>query len=175
MTHICVSKLTIIGPDNGLSPGRHQAIIWTNDGILLIGPLGTNFSEILMKIYLFSFKKMHLKISSANWRPFCLGLNELRVNKVRSWYWSRPWIGGKLQYFINQSTNFLTCTDLTDFSLSQSCSLSVWPIKAWESMLLWRLHGLGVDWGRCGPHRFRRVSDLLRYWKMKKTTYIILV
>ena len=46
------SKLTIIGSDNGLSPGRRQAIIWTNAGtcILLIGPLGTNFSEILIEI-----------------------------------------------------------------------------------------------------------------------------
>ena len=75
MTHICVSKLTIIGSDNGLSPGRRQAIIWTNDGLLLIGPLGTNFSEILSKIHTFSFRKMHLKTSSAKWRPFCLGLN----------------------------------------------------------------------------------------------------
>ena len=46
VTHICVSKLASIGSDNGLSPGRRQAIIWTNDGILLIEPLGTNFSEI---------------------------------------------------------------------------------------------------------------------------------
>ena len=45
--HICVGKLTNIGSDNGLSPGRRQAIIWTNAGILLIGTLGTNFSEIL--------------------------------------------------------------------------------------------------------------------------------
>ena len=44
VTHICVSKLTIIGSGNGLSPGRRWAIIWTNDGILPIGPLGTNFS-----------------------------------------------------------------------------------------------------------------------------------
>ena len=47
VTHICVGKLTTIGSDNGLSPGRRQAIIWTNDGILLIRTLGTNFSEIL--------------------------------------------------------------------------------------------------------------------------------
>ena len=40
-----VSKLTMIGSDNGLSPGRRQAIIWTNAGILLIQNLGTNFSE----------------------------------------------------------------------------------------------------------------------------------
>ena len=76
--HICVGNLTIIGPDNGLSPGRHQAIIWTNAGILLIGPWGTNFNEILIGIQTFSFKKVHLKMSSAKWRPFCLGLNVLR-------------------------------------------------------------------------------------------------
>ena len=78
VTHICVDKLTIIGSDNGLSPGRRQAIIWTNAGILLIEPLGTNFSEILIGIQIFSFKKMRLKMSSAKWRPFCLGLNELK-------------------------------------------------------------------------------------------------
>ena len=77
VTHICVGNLTIIGPDNGLSPGRRQAIIWTNDGILLIGPWGTNFSEILTDIHTFSFKKIHLKMSSVKWRPFFLGLNVL--------------------------------------------------------------------------------------------------
>ena len=76
-THICVSKLAIIASDNGLSPGRRQAIIETNDGILLIWSLGTNFSEILIKIHSFSFKKMHLKMSSGKWRPFCLSLNVL--------------------------------------------------------------------------------------------------
>ena len=75
VTHICVSKLTIIGSDNGSSPDRRRAIIWTNAGILLIGPLGTNFSEILIEIHAFSFKKMNLKMSSGKWRPFWLGLN----------------------------------------------------------------------------------------------------
>ena len=77
MTHICISKLTIIGLDNGLSPGWCQAIIWTNTGILLIEPLGTNVNEILIKIYTFALKKMDLKISSGKWRPSCLGLNVL--------------------------------------------------------------------------------------------------
>ena len=79
VTHICVGKLTIIGSDNGLSPGRRQAIFWTNAGILLIGPLGTNFSENSIEILTFSFTKMRLKMSSAKWRPFCLGLNVLRL------------------------------------------------------------------------------------------------
>ena len=61
--------------DNGLAPGRRQAIIWTIAGILLIGPLGTNFSELIIEIHTFSFKKMQLKMSSGKWRPFCLGLN----------------------------------------------------------------------------------------------------
>ena len=53
VTHICVSNLTTIASDNGLWPGRRQAITWTNAGILLIGPLGTNFSETLIKIQTF--------------------------------------------------------------------------------------------------------------------------
>ena len=59
VTHICVSKLSIIDSDNGLSPGRHQAIIWTKCWNVL------NF------------------ISSAKWRPFCLGLNVLTILYTR--------------------------------------------------------------------------------------------
>ena len=75
--HIYVAKPTNIGSDNGLSPGRHQAIIWNNAGLLLIESLGTNFSEISVVIQTFSLKKTHLNMSSAKWRPFCLGLNVL--------------------------------------------------------------------------------------------------
>ena len=77
VTHICVGELSIMGSDNSLSPGRRQAIIWTNDGISIIGPLGTNFSDILIGIQTFSFDKLHLKTSFAKWRLLCLGLNEL--------------------------------------------------------------------------------------------------
>ena len=81
-THICVGNLTIIGSGNGLSPGQRQAIIWTNAGILLIGPLGTNFSEIPMAFHTFSVKKIRLKMSSAKWLPCCLGLNVLNQNNL---------------------------------------------------------------------------------------------
>ena len=73
MTHIWVNKLPIIGSDNGLLPGQRQAIMWTNAWILLIWPLRTNFSEILIVILTFPFNKMHLKRSSAK----CLGFNVL--------------------------------------------------------------------------------------------------
>ena len=92
-------KIALVAP----SPGRRQAIIWTNAGILLIWPLGTNFNEILIEIHTFSFKKMRLKC-----RPFCLGLSMLRglvmlydvdpgclwmtpepiISKVHRWPWS---------------------------------------------------------------------------------------
>ena len=78
-THICVGKLTTIDSDNGLSPGRRQAIIWTIAGILLIGPLGTNVSEIQIGIQTFSFKKMYLKSRLRNGvhlsRPQCVKEN----------------------------------------------------------------------------------------------------
>ena len=103
MTQICVSKLTIIGSDNGLSLGRCQAIIWTNAGILLIGPLVTNLGEILLKLYLFSFKKMHLKMSSGNWRPFCLGLNVLTCL-------GNPQLMSSLSYVIWDRTQMISYT-----------------------------------------------------------------
>ena len=76
--HICVGKMIIIDSDNGLSPGRRQAIILTNAGILLIGILGTSFTETLREIHTYPVKKIHLKTLSAKWRPFCCGLNELK-------------------------------------------------------------------------------------------------
>ena len=81
VTHIWVGKIIIIGSDNGLSPGRRQAIIWTNAGILLIGTLETNVNEISIEIHAFSFKKFHLKMLSGKWRPSCLGLNVLNSLK----------------------------------------------------------------------------------------------
>ena len=60
--HICASNLTTIGSVNDLPPGPRQAITWTNAGVLLIGPLGINFIEIVIEISTFSFKKMRLKI-----------------------------------------------------------------------------------------------------------------
>ena len=79
VTHKCIDNVTLIGSHNGLSPGQRQAIIWASAGILLIGPLGSNFNEISIKIHIDSFKKMHLKMLSGKWRPFCLGLNGLIV------------------------------------------------------------------------------------------------
>ena len=69
-------KLTIIGSDNGSAPSKRQSIIGTNAEILLIRPLVTNFSEIIIGIQTFSFKKMHFEevvceMASILSRPQC--------------------------------------------------------------------------------------------------------
>ena len=109
VTHICVSKLNIIGSENGLSPGRRQAIIWTSAGILLIGPLGTNFNETSIEIHTFSFKKIHLKLSSGKWRPSCLGLNVLRPLDS---FISTP---------VYSSVAFIMCTSCAQYEWRSPC------------------------------------------------------
>ena len=56
--------------DNGLSPIRRQAIIQTNAGLLSIGPLGTNISDILIKIQKFHSRKCIWKYRLRNGRQF---------------------------------------------------------------------------------------------------------
>ena len=41
---------SIFGSNKGLSPVRHQAIIWPKAVVLSIGPLGTNFSKNVFEI-----------------------------------------------------------------------------------------------------------------------------
>ena len=125
VTHICVGNLTIIGSDNGLSPGRRQAVTWTNVGILLIGPIGTNFSEMLIEINAFSFKKIHLKMSSGKWQPFCLGLNVLRTHFVlihtctEYWYTCSKCVNDSFKTFIlDCSCNRVTCVITKIISLN---------------------------------------------------------
>ena len=80
MTHICIGKLTIIGSDNGLSPGRRQAIISTNVEMLLIWPLG-HFNFIKEN----AFENVVWKKVAILSRPQC-------VNSLRQWsghHWIR--------------------------------------------------------------------------------------
>ena len=69
---IYASNVNDIGSDNCLSPDRHQAIIWLNAGILLIWPLWTNLSEILVKINNFLLNKCIWKWHLENGGHFVL-------------------------------------------------------------------------------------------------------
>ena len=62
-----------IGSDNGLSQIRRQAIIWTDAGLSSIGPLGTKFSENLIKIQFFHLQKCIRKNSLRNGGHFVQG------------------------------------------------------------------------------------------------------
>ena len=113
---------------SALFQNRWQAITWTNAELLSIGLLVTNFSEILIKIRNFSFIKIHLKMSSSKWRPFCPGGDELtklhllllhdmvaRANVAKGmtiygtvfvddWDWLIGWLVGLSIYIWNGST-----------------------------------------------------------------------
>ena len=105
VTHICVSKLTIIGSDNGLLPGRHQAIIWINAGILLIVPLGTNFISILYRnsnifIQENEFENGVCEMASILSQPQCVmwELHESTFRITGSLVWRICYSGGKPQW-----------------------------------------------------------------------------
>ena len=74
VTHICVGNLTIIGSNNGLSAGRRQAIIWTNAGILLIGPWGTQKFNRYSNIFIQqnAFENVVCEMASILSRPQCV-------------------------------------------------------------------------------------------------------
>ena len=131
VTHICVSKLTTIGSYNGLLPSRRQAIIWTNARILLIRTLGTKFSEILSEIHAFSFKKIHLKMSSGKWRPFCLGLNVLRMkwqySPMSSWWYCKTY-----KAFVSDPHCYLHKAAVTTL---HHCQMIEWTILCKNVML----------------------------------------
>ena len=84
MTDICFSRLCTIGSGDGLSPHRRQALTSTNVGLLSIRPEGTHFNEILFQNQIFSFNKMPLKMWSAIWQPFFIGLNVIIMGCVTS-------------------------------------------------------------------------------------------
>ena len=113
--YICVSKLSIAGSNNGLSPDQHQAIIWNKAGTLWIRTLGKNSSETLIEIHTFLFKKICFTLSSGNWRPFCLGRNVL-VSKM-NWEvyricFSRNLVTGKYKVLLFTTPLFLPLSHL---------------------------------------------------------------
>ena len=107
--HICVG-LNIIGSDNGMLSCRHQAIIQTNVGILLTGPLATNLSKILIEIidsYIFIQEKASENVickMAAMSQPQCVNEKSTSV-QVTAWchqatshYLSQYWPGALWSY-----------------------------------------------------------------------------
>ena len=124
VTHICISNFAIIGSDNGLSPGLRQAIIWTKAEILLIGPLGTNFSEILIQIHTFSFKKIYLKLLSAKF-----------VSAILSW----PQCVNAMEANGSVQSSTMVPTVKTNFWFLDFLQCDVGSTSNWELILAWIL------------------------------------
>ena len=74
-------NLTIIDSDNGLSPGRRQAIIWTNAGILFISPLRNKLQWNVNQNYnIFihenAFESVVYEMTSILCRPHCVSITK---------------------------------------------------------------------------------------------------
>ena len=83
----CMSFYILIGSDNGFSPGRRQAIIWTNDGILLIGPLGNKLQwNLRWNLYIFiqenAFETVVRKLAAVLPRPQCFNGKSQMANNL---------------------------------------------------------------------------------------------
>ena len=142
VTHICVGNLTIIGSDNGLSPGRRQAIIWTNVGILLTlrslkNKLQWNFNRnYSIFIQENVFESVVCEMSSISSRPQWVKYVCVCVCSMQC-----PWCGGRILY--HRHSDLLLCRGV------------LW--------LLWRVSLSDTTAGdRCvHPRRDGKISDLL--------------
>ena len=83
VTHICLSKLTIIDSDNGLSPSRRQAIVWTSDGILLIYPHWNANQNSYILIQENAIENIVRKMAAILSRPQCV--KHLELVGVNDW------------------------------------------------------------------------------------------
>ena len=92
MCTICVQKCKCIFFKNKNAPWKLKSSNFSLflsahhvDSVFHVKPLSLifqwffNFSEIIIEIHIFSSKRMHLNMLSGKWRPFCLGLNVLRL------------------------------------------------------------------------------------------------
>ena len=106
--HICVSKLSIIGSDNSLSSGRCQANTWTNDGILLIWPVGTNFGDqnLFVFVHEYAFEYVIWKMASICFsinvfkRPLEIMYTDWRIVTLGGGYWTKDFPSAIPQFIV---------------------------------------------------------------------------
>ena len=136
LTHLppyALVKLVSIASGNGLSLVRSQAILWTNAELLSIEPLGTNFSEIWIKIQSILFMKMDLKISPVKGQPFFSGGGGGWVKMVPL-YWNCFKVG-HLLLLVAQVVSFIFSTNTFVF-ISYMTSLNLLSLnKHWTCLM----------------------------------------
>ena len=126
-----------IGSDNGLSPVRHQAITWTIADLLSFGHRNHISVKFFIEHQALFVKKMHLKMSSAKWLPFCLGLNvtigQHRCPCEPPLYWKAP------QATNQELRRLLHSPSLVAVGLSSGCE--TWPPIGWH-------HPFVIGWSK---------------------------
>ena len=124
--YICIGKLIITGSDNGLSSGRCQTIIWTNAGILLIGPLGRNCSEILHDDII---KWKHFP----HYWPFVRRIHRSPVNSLHKGQWRGTLMFSLICAWINSWVNKLWgwWFETPSCSLFTEDKATLVQVKAW--------------------------------------------
>ena len=149
MTHICIGKLIIIGSDNGLLPGWHQAIIWTNAGILLIGPLGTNLSEISIEILIDenTFENVVSEILSILSRPQWVKLTTKNTSKL-----CITALCGGISQRASTTQKAFPCYDI----INSSCYSTQQDVEYMQETGYWKNYSCGsfsiplaLDWSLC--------------------------
>ena len=135
-----------IGSGNGLSLVWHQAITWTNAGLLLIGLLGINFSEIQIRILSFSFKKMHLKLSSAKMAAIFVGGGGGGGEWLSIFWWNCWWLRCSWSITCLHCSNYIFILNLTPsfngLMSKDNCKTRQEIFKFWDLVCL--LSGNGV-------------------------------
>ena len=109
--HICVSKLTIIGSDHGLSPGRRQAIIWTNAGIFFNWTLRNKLQWIFNRnsnIFIQENASEYVawEISTISSRPQCVNERNEENGSLQLWKEAKILAAGA--YVMGSASAYLT-------------------------------------------------------------------
>ena len=149
--HICVSKLTIICSENGLSPGQCQAVIWTIDGILLIWPLCANLSEKFIEI-----ENLH------SWNTF-----ESDVCKMSAILSQRPWWMWVIQLLPNHNKTLISIVFffVSYFHHGKERCCIIWLCMLWLQLLIWIYFSTICFW--------RMSNDLDAFHRCTHTLFLI--
>ena len=133
--HICVSKLTIIGLDSGWStPSHYLNQCWNNINLTLGNEFPWNFSDT----NIFSFKKMHLKISSAKVATILYWLQCVKLSSLSDTYdfaqWNHQWLRQRL-VTCSPPTPFWINTDISSVENSKQNTLISTEETALENVM----------------------------------------
>ena len=114
---------------------------WTGDkplpaDLLSIGPLVTNLSQIRIQIENFSFMKMHLKLSSAKWQPFCISLNVFTKSRCTHKWHPIPAVGFPLGGFSRKLTSYNDITLYQIYIETVPISLTHLLTSSWVKQIM---------------------------------------